>query len=87
MVKANKKFVGKIGNDCDVIVFEEPVVRSNEKDPVVLALVIYNNLMFFGCDPSVAVPHLRDDHKMSFEQLKIGMCEIGVPSDLWEKYY
>lgn len=63
--------------------------RSNSED---IAFEICRDAMFFNGDASQLIPHLRDAHCMSFEQIQIGINEINQSENCdafpgWEKYF
>jgi len=70
---------------------QERPVNADERDKVVLAVTIAMNAFYMGGDIPALIHHLKDDHGMSFEQIKIGIDEIrseeGDCFEGWEKHY
>lgn len=89
MPKANRS--AKKNLEVEVLRFREYPIDSNERDKEILAYTISVNALFFNGDTAALIPHLRDSHCMSFEQIDIGITEIractGDCLENWEKFY
>lgn len=84
-IKKNKR------KDFDVEVFKEFPIAPGECRKEVLAYTVCVNGLFFNGDAVMLIPHLKNDHGMSFEQIKIGIDEmrkeVGSCFDGWEDFY
>lgn len=93
MSKVRRHVVKRKGNACSGLCIREDQVQSGEMRKEVLASTICFNAIFFNGDVSSLIPHLKEDHGMSFEQIQIGVDEIrngtGDPDCLkgWECYF
>lgn len=93
MSKVRRHVVKRKGNSCSGLCIREEPVLPDEKRKEFLASTICFNAIFFNGDASSLIPHLKNDHGMSFEQIKIGIDEIravsGDPDCFkgWECYY
>lgn len=74
---------------CEVI--KEFPITPDERRKEVLAYTVCVNGLFFNGNAAMLIPHLKNDHGMSFEQIKIGIDEmrkeVGPCFDGWEKFY
>lgn len=72
------------------VIQEFPIVPGECRKEV-LAYTICVNGLFFNGDMTALIPHLKNDHCMSFEQIKIGIDEVrrevGDCFEGWEKFY
>lgn len=93
MSKVRRHVVKRNSNACSGLCIREDPVLPGERRKEFLASTICINALFCGGDVAALIPHLKDDHGMSFEQIQIGIDEIrngtGDPDCLngWECYF
>lgn len=76
MSKVRRHVVKRKGDACSGLCIREDPVLPGEMCKELLASTICINAFFYGGDVVALIPHLRDAHGMSFEQIKIGIDEI-----------